>query len=72
MSGARPRALVLLNPAARGGRGGALFVEVRPVLERELEPDVVESDPAGAWRERIGAALDRESECSSPPAATAR
>ncbi len=52
-----PAALVLLNPAARGGRGRDLFARVRAALDAQVRAHVVESDPAGAWRSRVQDAL---------------
>ncbi len=47
---ARPAAVVLLNPAAGGGRAPARWREVEGAVASACEARVVETDPAGEWR----------------------
>jgi diacylglycerol kinase family enzyme len=55
---ARPRALVVVNRAACGGRGEQRFASVRPAVEARLEvARYVPLDPAGAWRDAVARAL---------------
>jgi diacylglycerol kinase (ATP) len=58
MSACAP-ALVVVNPAARHGRGGALYADVRGCLAQRFALQEVELDPAGAWAETLSAALAR-------------
>lgn len=53
----RPRALVVLNPAARGGKAARLWPRVRREVERRFEATVVETDREGEWRAELGRAL---------------
>jgi diacylglycerol kinase (ATP) len=46
----KPRALVVLNPAARHGTASARFEAVAPLLRRRFEIVVVATDPEGRWR----------------------
>lgn len=55
----RPRALLVLNPAARKGTAPARFARVRPALEERLDLAVTETDPAGTWRAQVAQALAR-------------
>ena len=53
----RPRALVVVNPAARHGRAEALWGRVRSEVDSRFEATVVVTDPAGRWKEAIPPAL---------------
>jgi diacylglycerol kinase (ATP) len=53
----RPAALVLLNPAARGGTAVAHFARVQSALSEAFSPRVVRLDPEGAWRGSVETAL---------------
>ncbi len=55
----RPVAVVLLNPAAGGGRGIARWAAVRDAVEAACRPRVVESDLAGRWRAAVREAIGR-------------
>jgi diacylglycerol kinase family enzyme len=53
----KPRGLVLLNPAARGGQGREGFDRVRSALENACVPEVVELDESAQWSSRVRDAL---------------
>ncbi len=55
---ARPPCLVLLNPAAGGGRGRARWERVRDAVDAVCRERVVETDLAGEWRSAIRGALE--------------
>jgi diacylglycerol kinase (ATP) len=52
-----PRAILVLNPAARHGTARRRFAPVRGLLHREFELDIVTMDEEGRWRARLAAAL---------------
>ena len=53
----RPRALVLLNPAARHGRGGGLWQRVRREVEERFDVSIVQTDVEDRWRGEVDRAL---------------
>jgi diacylglycerol kinase family enzyme len=53
----RPRALVLLNPAARHGLATRLWDRVRREVEHRFDSSVVPTDPGGTWKREVRAAL---------------
>ncbi len=53
----RPAALVLLNPAARGGTAVSRLARVHKALTGVFSPQLVRLDAAGAWRDEVEAAL---------------
>jgi diacylglycerol kinase (ATP) len=53
----REPAFVLLNPAARQGRGRERWYRVRSEVEARFAPTVVPLDRGGAWRESVDSAL---------------
>jgi diacylglycerol kinase family enzyme len=53
-----PRALVLVNPAAAGGRGGARLARAWPALAARFDARPVELEPSGRWRVELRRALD--------------
>jgi diacylglycerol kinase (ATP) len=52
-----PRALVILNPGARGGTAPERFARVRPAIEARYHIQVVETDRRGGLRAHLEAAL---------------
>jgi len=53
----RPRALVVLNPAARHGLGGDLWQRVRREVEERFDGSIVQTDLADRWRGEVDRAL---------------
>lgn len=53
-----PRALVLVNPGAGGGRGRARLARAWPALVARFDARPVELEPGGRWRAELRAALD--------------
>jgi len=53
-----PRALVLVNPGAAGGRGRARLARAWPALAARFEAKAVELDRTERWRSELRAALD--------------
>jgi diacylglycerol kinase (ATP) len=53
----RPPALVLLNPAAGGGRGKARWAGVESIVAASFEPRVVELDDSGRWEGAVRRAM---------------
>jgi diacylglycerol kinase family enzyme len=53
----RPRALVLFNAAAQGGRAEARFDVIRGAVHRAFEPEIVRLQPDSDWRRRMRDAL---------------
>jgi diacylglycerol kinase family enzyme len=53
----RPRAILVLNPRARGGTGAARYLEVRQVVESRCQARRVELDDRGAWRHAVADGL---------------
>ncbi len=51
-------AFVLLNPAARGGRGENLWQLVAPTVREKMEPRTTVQDLQGEWRLELQKALD--------------
>jgi diacylglycerol kinase (ATP) len=49
--------LVLLNPAAGGGRGAARWARVRDAVEAVCRPRIVQTDLDGQWRRAVGQAI---------------
>jgi diacylglycerol kinase (ATP) len=56
---ALPPALVVINPAARHGRGGTLYAGVREAVASRFTPCEVELDRTGLWRHALTEALSR-------------
>lgn len=52
------RALILLNPAAHGGRSGAKFATIEDAMVDRLDAEVVVTDGTSAWRAAVDTALD--------------
>ena len=55
----KPAALVLLNPAARGGRSRHLYQQVSDTVNTTLDCRIVEMDLQGAWRAVLREALEQ-------------
>jgi diacylglycerol kinase family enzyme len=53
-----PRALVLVNPAAAGGRGRERLARAWPAVAARFEPRAVDLEPGGRWRGELRSALD--------------
>lgn len=54
----KPEALVVLNPAAHGGKGRKLWTRVAPAVAGRLIPLVVEIDPDRGWHAAVRRAVD--------------
>jgi diacylglycerol kinase (ATP) len=54
----KPEALVVLNPAAHGGRGRKLWSRVAPTVSGRLIPLVVETDTDHRWHAAVRRAVD--------------
>jgi diacylglycerol kinase family enzyme len=54
----RPRAFVLVNPRAGGGRGRARLERAWPAVAARFEPTTVELEPSGRWRAELRAGVD--------------
>ncbi len=54
----RPAALVLLNPAAGGGRALGRWGRIEEALETVCRPHVIQTDLAGAWRAAVAGAVE--------------
>ena len=52
-----PRALVVLNPAARHGRAGQLWRRVLGAVEERFDSSIVPADLDGRWKEEVEGAL---------------
>jgi diacylglycerol kinase family enzyme len=54
----KPEALVVLNPAAHGGKGKKLWARVAPAVSGRLIPLVVETDPDQRWHAAVRYAVE--------------
>jgi len=54
----KPEALVVLNPAAHGGKGRKLWSRAVPAVSSRLTPLVVETDPGRCWHDAVERAVD--------------
>lgn len=50
---AMPRAAVLLNPRARGGKGQKLYSKIESTVKEQVEPTVIQTDLAQTYRSDI-------------------
>lgn len=53
----KPEALVVLNPAARGGKGRTLWSQVAPAVRNQVIPRVVETDRDNQWHTAVRLAV---------------
>ena len=52
------RAFVLVNPAARGGKGVSLWNQISPLVRETVEPLAVHQDLEGVWRRDLHQAIE--------------
>lgn len=58
MAAPRPKALVVLNPAARGGTARARWAKVAARVAEQIDASVVETDAENVWTTAVKSAID--------------
>jgi diacylglycerol kinase family enzyme len=52
------RALIVLNPAAHGGRARERYARIESLVASRLTPELIETDPGAKWQDAVGQAFD--------------